>query len=190
MTAGSVNSVTVVMKNVGNAAWTNTDQYKLGSQNPVDNQTWGIHRVHFSADEIIAPGATKTFNFNVTAPSTPGTYNLKWQMVREGIEWFGQSSTNLSIVVQPTPLPTPTPPNIPTPTPTPQTSPTPRGTSRTLGSLGILELSKTPLRQRAGCNLSGGGNPFKSKPTKTDKAANMLLLGIPVFVLGGLRRKK
>jgi hypothetical protein len=35
------------------------------------------------------PGQNVTFNFNVTAPSTPGMYNFQWKMVQDFVEWFG-----------------------------------------------------------------------------------------------------
>ena len=96
MTAGQTYSITVVMRNSGTSTWSPTS-HRLGSQNPQDNTTWGTHRVSLSSS--VAPGATAPFTFNVTAPTTPGTYNCQWKMVQEGVEWFGAASTNLAINV-------------------------------------------------------------------------------------------
>ncbi len=36
----------------------------------------------------VAPGETVVLQANLKAPSAPGTYVLKWDMVEEGITWF------------------------------------------------------------------------------------------------------
>jgi len=46
-------------------------------------------RVHLAAAETITPGNSKTFTFNVIAPSAAGTYNFQWRMVHENVVWFG-----------------------------------------------------------------------------------------------------
>jgi YD repeat-containing protein len=96
MTAGQNYTVSVTMNNSGTSTWT-TDLYKLSSQNPQDNGTWGTGRVYLSA--TVAPGANRTFTFTVTAPSTAGTYNFQWRMVKEGVEWFGGYTTNVAVQV-------------------------------------------------------------------------------------------
>ncbi len=96
MTAGQNYTVSVTMNNSGTSTWT-TDLYKLGSQNPQDNGTWGTGRVYLSS--AVAPGSNYTFTFTVTAPSTPATYNFQWRMVKEGVEWFGAYTTNVAVNV-------------------------------------------------------------------------------------------
>ncbi len=96
MTAGQSFSVTVTMKNTGTTTWT-TGSYKLGSQNPQDNNTWGLNRVSLSSS--VLPNADATFTFNVTAPSTAGTYNFQWRMIQEGTGFFGATSTNVAVQV-------------------------------------------------------------------------------------------
>jgi hypothetical protein len=76
MLPGQVYSVTVTMKNTGTTTWT-VSGYKLGSQNPENNFTWGMHRVSLLSDT--PPGADAVITFNVTAPTTPGTYNFQWR---------------------------------------------------------------------------------------------------------------
>ena len=68
MALGQSYAVSVTMQNTGNTTWTAGSQYRLGSQNPQDNSTWGLSRVNLPND--VAPGASVTLNFNVTAPAT------------------------------------------------------------------------------------------------------------------------
>ncbi len=101
MTEGQVYPVSIKMKNSGTTTWTTANNYKLGSVN--NNTTWGLTRVALPSS--IAPGATATFNFNVTAPSTDGAYNFQWRMLREGVAWIGPNTTNVTVEVQPPPPP-------------------------------------------------------------------------------------
>ncbi len=100
MTTGDAFNVSVTMQNSGDKPW-NSDgtPHRLGSQNPGDNIIWGLHRVSLGSSEVINPGASKIFSFTVAAPTTPGSYNFQWRMVEDGIEWFGATTTNLSITV-------------------------------------------------------------------------------------------
>ncbi|MGO4260511.1 RHS repeat-associated core domain-containing protein [Lysobacter sp. TAB13] len=101
MEAGQSYSVTVRMQNTGTAVWTAADGYKLGSQNPGDNTTWGSNRVALPA--AVDEGQNAVFTFNVRAPSTAGTYNFQWRMVDEGQAWFGATSPNVAVQVTPQP---------------------------------------------------------------------------------------
>jgi RHS repeat-associated protein len=98
MGAGAAYPVSITFRNTGNTTWTAANQYRLGSQNPVNNGTWGFGRVYLEAGELVPPDALKTFTFQVVAPSTPGLYNFQWQMLRELVNWFGSASTNLVVV--------------------------------------------------------------------------------------------
>ncbi len=99
MVPGAVQSVSVTMRNSGTTTWTQAAGYKLGSQNPQDNITWGTGRVLLGGADSIAPGGQKTFTFNITAPSTSGSYNFQWRMLQEGVEWFGDFTPNVVIQV-------------------------------------------------------------------------------------------
>lgn len=101
MLRGQSYQVSISVKNTGNTNW-GWDGYKLGSQNPTDNLRWGVGRVFLktSPSEIVLPGQTKTFTFNVTAPSTPGTYPFQWQMVQDGQAWFGALTPVVQVNVQ------------------------------------------------------------------------------------------
>jgi hypothetical protein len=98
MDAGVNYNVSVTMKNPCGSTWT-SDLYKLGSQNPHDNLTWGTNRVYLPPGTSVGPGNTFTFNYTVTAPSSPGFYNFQWRMVHEGVQWFGEFTPNVVVNV-------------------------------------------------------------------------------------------
>jgi hypothetical protein len=84
-------SATVTMNNNGSSSWISANGYNLGSQNPQDNTRWGMGRVAVAG--TIAPGQNCAFTFNCTAPGTVGSYPFDWQMVQDGVSWFGTTST-------------------------------------------------------------------------------------------------
>jgi subtilisin family serine protease len=98
MTGGEPYTVTIKMKNIGNTTWQAGTGYKLGSQNPQDNTTWGTSRAVLT--DSVPPGGTAVFTFTVSAPGKAGSYNFQWRMLREGVEWFGQYTPNLVITVK------------------------------------------------------------------------------------------
>ena len=100
LSVGETRSVSVTMQNTGDTTWTRADDFRLGTQNPQDNTTWtGGTRILLGTGDSIAPGQSKTFTFDITAPSSPGTHNFQWKMVHEGVDWFGAKSQNVAIAV-------------------------------------------------------------------------------------------
>lgn len=99
MVAGQTYTVSVAMRNTGGTTWSQASNYRLGSQNPQDNMTWGMNRVAMDAGETTAPGGTKTFTWTVTAPATAGSYNFQWRMRQSGVEWFGATTPNVAVLV-------------------------------------------------------------------------------------------
>ncbi|HEV7890821.1 MAG TPA: NBR1-Ig-like domain-containing protein [Pyrinomonadaceae bacterium] len=97
MEAGSSYLVSVTLQNNGDNTWTSADLYRLGSQNPQDNSTWGIGRVE--VPQSVAPGQQVTFDFYVTAPYSAGFYNFQWRMVHDGVTWFGDYTPNVQVEV-------------------------------------------------------------------------------------------
>lgn len=81
-------SVTITLKNTGTTTWPANSAYNLGHAN--DAMTWGTHRR--SLGSAVAPGETVSFVFTITAPATVGTYEFRWQMVQDGVEWFGEQT--------------------------------------------------------------------------------------------------
>jgi RHS repeat-associated protein len=98
MVPGQTTPVTVTMQNNGTSVWRAANGFKLASQNPPDNTTWGLTRVPLPAD--VWPGDSATFSFNITAPTTAGTYNFQWQMIEEGVQPFGTLTANVAVNVQ------------------------------------------------------------------------------------------
>lgn len=97
MEIGKTYNVSVTMKNTGTTIWTSGNAYKLGSQNPQDNKTWGAGRAELGSS--VSPGQQVTITFNIKAPAAPGTYNFQWRMLREYIEWFGATAPNVAVSV-------------------------------------------------------------------------------------------
>ncbi|MDO8586546.1 MAG: NBR1-Ig-like domain-containing protein, partial [Armatimonadota bacterium] len=86
MFPGLTYSVSVTMQNTGNSYWQSVGEYKLGA---VGSDPFAGGRQNMSAGPTVAPGSAYTFEFNMTAPQTEGTYTTDWQMVRELVSWFG-----------------------------------------------------------------------------------------------------
>jgi uncharacterized protein affecting Mg2+/Co2+ transport len=97
MTRGYSYPLSVTFKNNGSATWPAGGEWRLGSQNARDNETWGFNRVQMPS--AVAPGGQVTFTFNVTAPSTSGSYNFQWRMVHDGVVWFGDTTPNVVVTV-------------------------------------------------------------------------------------------
>ena len=110
------------MQNVGTNSWTTAGGYSLMTINPLNNVTWGVNREYIpAANPTVAPNAQVTFNGLMTAPSTPGTYTMQWQMGRSGVP-FGDTTQLVTIqvyagpdnaqFVSSTPVPTSIGPNL------------------------------------------------------------------------------
>jgi len=99
---GQQATVSVTMKNTGNSYWPSAlidpaNPFRLGSQNPQDNTNWGMNRVELAGS--VQPGDQAVFSWTVTAPSTPGSYNFQWRMVRELVTWFGDYTPSFAVSV-------------------------------------------------------------------------------------------
>ncbi len=92
-------AVSVTFRNLGNAAWTEQNQFRLASEGPADNLRWGSNRVRLGPSEKIHVGQTKTFRFTVTAPAIAGGYVFQWRMIDDPGVRFGALSTPVSITV-------------------------------------------------------------------------------------------
>jgi YVTN family beta-propeller protein len=91
MTAGQSYPVSVTMRNNGMSTWNSTSKVRLGGvgDGSGDASKFGPTRINIATGTNVAPNASYTFNFIMTAP-TAGTYNPKYKMVKEGVTWFGQ----------------------------------------------------------------------------------------------------
>ncbi|MBK0014069.1 RHS repeat-associated core domain-containing protein [Stenotrophomonas sp. S41] len=105
MEAGKPYEVVIRMRNAGDDPWRSQEGFALGSQNPGDNMTWGIHRI---TTGDVPVGEVGEFRAVVTAPGKAGSYSFQWRMLREGVEWFGVPTPDVLIsVVEPPPPPPP-----------------------------------------------------------------------------------
>lgn len=85
---GETRTVTVTVKNIGGATWTNASpDINIGVKWNSDAD----YLVRTNANGLV-PGATQTYSFSVTAPSTPTTNNLTFDIVNEGSCWFSGNS--------------------------------------------------------------------------------------------------
>ena len=98
MVAGESYGVSVSMMNIGSTTWMPTTLHNLGSQDPEDNELWGMGRVIMPVASA-APGDTVEFVWTVTAPLTPGSYAFQWEMVQDGVEHFGDFSPLVTVIV-------------------------------------------------------------------------------------------
>ncbi|MBV9962006.1 MAG: T9SS type A sorting domain-containing protein [Parafilimonas sp.] len=85
---GETRTITVTVKNIGTATWTNSGpDVNIGVK-------WNADADYFVRTDAnnLASGATQTYSLTVTAPGTAGTNNLTFDIVKEGDCWFGNNS--------------------------------------------------------------------------------------------------
>lgn len=100
MTPGQIVPVSITLRNNGTRNWTSAESIKLGTQSAEDNTLWtGSSRISLLSADTILPGQTKIFNFSITAPTVSGSYIFQWMMVQENVEWFGEASPPITIIV-------------------------------------------------------------------------------------------
>jgi hypothetical protein len=119
---GDLFRMTWEIHNTGSCPW--TGEYRLafaGGERMTPRDQLGIL-------EPVAPGDTFFLSLDLEAPSLPGNYSGRWQMVSPEGQGFGEPLVVDIVVARPatvTPTRTVTPTNIPTPSPTPTSTPTP-----------------------------------------------------------------
>jgi hypothetical protein len=101
-------SVSVQFRNTGTTTWfpSGSNPVRLGTQNPRDRSSpfytagnWVSVNRPANVNTTVAPGSTGVFNFVLTGPRTYGAYTESYQLVQEGIAWFGPTvSFNLQVV--------------------------------------------------------------------------------------------
>lgn len=97
LAVGQAHEVSVTMRNAGTEPWTANNLYRLGSQSPTDNLLWGLNRVELP--HPVAPGDSVTFTFSVSAPAELARVPFQWQMVQDGVEWFGDLGPRVQIAI-------------------------------------------------------------------------------------------
>ncbi len=97
--AGQTFGIYFDYENTGNTTWSDTSNYQLicgknsaPNANCMGGTTQGLNGVQ------IPPGYQTTFYLTLTAPNTPGTYQLNWLMARNGMS-LGQSQGSVVVKV-------------------------------------------------------------------------------------------
>lgn len=86
--AGETRNISVQVKNIGTQTWTNSGpDINIGVK-------WNADADYFVRADAgnLAPGATGTYNFTITAPTTTGANNLTFDVVNEGNCWFANNA--------------------------------------------------------------------------------------------------
>ncbi len=100
MTPGQVMEVSFIVRNEGDAQWTRGQLFNFGQQDFQPGEVRFIEATNWrdfideTAAEIgtyggVFRGRPVRFDFNIIAPTTPGTYQTHWGMVQDGATWFG-----------------------------------------------------------------------------------------------------
>ncbi|HEX8211779.1 MAG TPA: ricin-type beta-trefoil lectin domain protein [Longimicrobium sp.] len=100
MWPGGAYLVVVLFQNTGLQSWEPSLAYRLGSQSPENNATWGTGRAGLGGS--IPFNGIAEISVPVRAPTTPGVRAFQWRMVRDGYAWFGEHSQYSTVrVLQP-----------------------------------------------------------------------------------------
>lgn len=98
---GASGSLSVTLKNTGTASWWPTGVsgesgiVKIGTSGPRDRSSsfavpaWLSPNRAVKADTKVLSGNQLVLNIPIKAPSSPGTYTEKFQLVSELVSWFG-----------------------------------------------------------------------------------------------------
>ena len=97
LSPGEQVEVTITFQNIGTTTWSEGTQVRLASESPEDNRTWGLDRVFLAAP--VASGGEVALRFTIVAPSTAGTYDFQWRMLREGVDSFGEFTPKVRLKV-------------------------------------------------------------------------------------------
>jgi len=98
---GSVWQVQLTYKNSGTSVWQDIAPdrgYKIGDAINLATPVWGLYRVNL-VSTVLYPNSEFTFQFSIQLPSTAGTYQFQWQMVQELVNWFGETTPSIPILV-------------------------------------------------------------------------------------------
>ena len=96
---GNLYTVRLKYKNIGSASWNKATGFTLKSLTPFDNTIWGISRVALPSD-VVQPGEITTFQFDVRAPATAGSYAMQWSMAQDFVDYFGDPTNLINVSVK------------------------------------------------------------------------------------------
>ncbi|NOZ88110.1 MAG: carbohydrate-binding protein, partial [Deltaproteobacteria bacterium] len=90
----AVYQASVTMQNTGDVTWTRAGGFKLGTKDDED-PFFDKTRVWLSSTDSVPPMGEHTFEMALKAPGLPGDYVTDWQMVHEGVHWFGETASSM-----------------------------------------------------------------------------------------------
>ncbi len=106
--AGETRTVSVTIKNTGTQPWIDGGgrDFNIGVKWNTNGTSWPDYNVRVDAANL-APGATTTYNFSLTAsnndsgsyttPLGAGTNNISFDVVYEAVAWFGNNNTSAGV---------------------------------------------------------------------------------------------
>ena len=114
VTASQAFTGSVTVRNIGTNTWNTTAPYALTSPPGASWPGPGPFGQHFLGlpSSTVAPNTNATFAFSATAPSTANTYSFDFQMLHNGVAWFGPLCTKSIIVSSSNAVPTVTTPTV------------------------------------------------------------------------------
>ena len=104
VTPGQTFSIWLGVKNTGSSTWVEKLQYRLGWRSGFElfPNSESCNRVTLGSSDNITPGMTQYWSVcGITAPNSPGTYTMVWQMVRENVYWFGDTACIRVVIGEP-----------------------------------------------------------------------------------------
>ena len=110
LACGETFSTRVTMRNTGTLTWGRDGLYKLGAVDDQDPFYERDTRVWLPDGVEVPPGASWSFDFELSAPDSPGTWLTDWQMVHESVRWFGETAAETISVACSEAPPDPEPP--------------------------------------------------------------------------------
>jgi hypothetical protein len=102
MVGGRTYRVGVEARNLGTMAWTSATSFLLGDWigGTTGVHRWGVGRATLPHGAQVRRGEHTRFEFDVVAPTTPGTYAFQWRLLQEGIVWFGAPTPLQQVAVR------------------------------------------------------------------------------------------
>ena len=98
MATGARRRVSVVLRNIGTSPW-NPEEIVLVPRRASDAAIWGAPQA--AQKEAVGTWKTAAFNFQITAPAAPGTYNFQWHVRDADGRVFGEATPVVRIRVVP-----------------------------------------------------------------------------------------
>ena len=115
---GQAFTVSVTLENTGSSRWRASDDYYLASEFGMPRScelqlqtgashcdfmegvaSWGANKIELAHD--VQSGQFFTVQAEFTAPMEDGIYDMSWQMVADGTEWFGAQTATKFVVEGP-----------------------------------------------------------------------------------------